>query len=390
VIFFFRIEQILVAANTSVAPPERPAHSRVASVLPPPPTVSSSRIRMDREPQTTSVGVSPIHDEDSSSSDESSDHGVDHRRQNESGSEHNTISDCDIGDTGSHHVGPPKSKMQQHGEIITGTTVDVSEEVAVPVGDVSMHRPPHVPQFQRGRARNVKAIGSFHSQPTNLKSGLSSGASRTYGGVIGGKALGNVPNIGDFNSTDVNSQFVDVEGTVNLFPSNTRPTTLDVDETAIIAVTIPFEKALSPLLQQVAKYYSPLSDNNERVYILDPNKHKWIVKGRFRDAVEFEDSVLHFWDQTKFGPILTIFLENDPEIVASAIPPSFHTHRSSSLLKSGSTSRSTSAPNRHSGSPGPTPFRGPSVLTDLHKEALLIFLGISLELPSLTDSLRNT
>jgi hypothetical protein len=48
----------------------------------------------------------------------------------------------------------------------------------------------------------------------------------------------------------------------------------------------------------------------------------------------------------------------------------------------------------HSGSsgpsPGPTPFKGPSTLTDLHKEALLIFLGISLKLPTLSDSLRNT
>jgi hypothetical protein len=41
-------------------------------------------------------------------------------------------------------------------------------------------------------------------------------------------------------------------------------------------------------------------------------------------------------------------------------------------------------------SPGPTPYKGPSTLTDLHKEALLLFLGISLELPTLSDSLRNT
>lgn len=45
-----------------------------------------------------------------------------------------------------------------------------------------------------------------------------------------------------------------------------------------------------------------------RVYILDPKKHKWIVKGRFRDAIEFEESVFQFWDQTKFGMSLTIFL----------------------------------------------------------------------------------
>jgi hypothetical protein len=51
-------------------------------------------------------------------------------------------------------------------------------------------------------------------------------------------------------------------------------------------------------------------DNNEQVYILDPKKRKWIVKGRFRDALEFQDSVLQFWDQASSGPILTIYLVN--------------------------------------------------------------------------------
>ena len=52
---------------------------------------------------------------------------------------------------------------------------------------------------------------------------------------------------------------IDLEGTVNIFPSNTRPTTIDIDETAVTAVIIPFEGALAPLLQHVVKYYSPMS-----------------------------------------------------------------------------------------------------------------------------------
>lgn len=114
--------------------------------------------------------------------------------------------------------------------------------------------------------------------------------SRAHGGILRGKALGNNPNVGDFDSVDVNSQSVDVEAIVNIFPSNTRPTTIDIEETAVIAVVIPFEGALAPLLQHVAKYYSPISgryfklyknaiiillfiDNNERVYILDSQTH---------------------------------------------------------------------------------------------------------------------
>lgn len=51
-------------------------------------------------------------------------------------------------------------------------------------------------------------------------------------------------------------------------------------------------------------------DNNERVYILDPQKRKWIAKGRYRDALEFQDSVFKLWDQTISGPTLTLFLVN--------------------------------------------------------------------------------
>ena len=52
---------------------------------------------------------------------------------------------------------------------------------------------------------------------------------------------------------------MDVEGIVNIFASNTRPTTIDIDETAIIAVIVPFEERLAPLLQSVARYCSPMS-----------------------------------------------------------------------------------------------------------------------------------
>ena len=259
----YRVEQKLVAANTPVAPPECPAHLHVASILPPPPTISSSRTRIEREPeitihsdvvsvlsplpnisssrthiehkpQTTSAKAShaPGDDQDitstsrsrtciehkpgaESNSNESSDSSVErnnrhtNRCNDQSGSEYNPTSDGDSDTSGPpgsieppvrigppHRIGLLKPKVQQH-----------SEEV-VADGDVSMQSPPHVTHSQRGRAPNVKAIGDFHhSQPAK-----SSGASRSYGGVIGGKALGNVLNIGNFDSKDVNRQFVDVEG----------------------------------------------------------------------------------------------------------------------------------------------------------------------------------
>jgi hypothetical protein len=128
--------------------------------------------------------------------------------------------------------------------------------------DVKMHSPPHASYSQRGRAHTVKAIGN--SSGSQLA--RSSGASKPYGATIRGRALGNAPNIGDFNAVDDNTS-IDIEGTVNLFPSNTRPTTVDIDETAVIAVTIPFEGSLAPLLQRIVKYYSPMSGKHFNHYL---------------------------------------------------------------------------------------------------------------------------
>lgn len=45
-----RVEHTLETAGTSVAPPKRTARSGTDSVLPPKPTLSSSRVRVNREP----------------------------------------------------------------------------------------------------------------------------------------------------------------------------------------------------------------------------------------------------------------------------------------------------------------------------------------------------
>ncbi|KAF8951729.1 hypothetical protein BDZ97DRAFT_1909735 [Flammula alnicola] len=407
------VEQLLEAAGTSVAPPECAACSSTASVLPPPPTVATTHARVEREPDITSrKAPATSHDDDSSTESGTDDSSTDHhRRGNDNARNDNACND------NSHHDSEDASDTDYTGDTDSDTDSDTDTSsdtddnsaadgnggdrneatasrvvrIGPPHGKPSQQRNVHMyspppPPSQRGRAHDVKAIGGLrHYQPTK-----SSGASRAYGGLFRGKALGNAPNIGDFESVNVHPQSVDVEGTVNIFPSNTRPTTLDIDETAIIAVTIPFEEALAPLLQHVAKYYSPISDNNERVYILDLQKSKWIVKGRFRQALEFDDSVLHLWDQTNFGPTLTLFLENDPEI-ASAIPPSFHSHRSFLATSRSSTSRSPSISSAiHSAAMVRSlPIAGPSSLASFD-EALLTFLGIPTELPNLGPASLRT
>ena len=156
------------------------------------------------------------------------------------------------------HIGPPsRAKWIQPAESVTATA-DTSD---LGILDVKMHSPPHGLSSQWGCAHTIKAIGS--SSGSQLA--RSSGASKPYGATIHGRALGNAPNIGDFNAVDEDTT-INIEGTVNLFPSNTWPTTVDVDETAVNAVTIPFEGALAPLLQHIIKYYSPMSGKHFKYY----------------------------------------------------------------------------------------------------------------------------
>jgi len=212
----------VVAAGTSVAPPERPAHLQAASVLPSAPTISSSRARIDREPKITAAkATTPSDDEDASSNSDSNhstksqDHSEDHDINSDSGTDDDSDSDINASSakTPAAHVriGPPsRSKPKQP---VTATADTTNRGIL----DVEMHSPPHAQPSQQGRARNVKVIGSSsHPQPVK-----SSGASKPYGGTIGGRAFGNAPNIGDFDLVEDNSPFNDVEGTVNLFPSNT-------------------------------------------------------------------------------------------------------------------------------------------------------------------------
>jgi hypothetical protein len=239
----------------------------VGSVLPPAPTISSSRAHVNREPELTAgkATTSPDTDSDSTSNGDAEQGADSQPDSGEHDSNNNFDSDHDIGGydarilSPSVRIGPPpRAKRTQPGEPVT-TTADTSD---LGILDVKMHSPPHALSSQRGRGRTVKAIGSL----SGSQLARSSGASKPYGATIRGRALGNAPNIGDFNAIDGDTP-VDVEGTVNLFPSNTRPTTVDIDETAVIAVTIPFEGALAPLLQHIVKYYSSMSGKHFKYYL---------------------------------------------------------------------------------------------------------------------------
>jgi len=137
-IIYFRVERQVVAAGTSVAPPERPSHSQKASFLPPPSTVSSSRARVNREPKITATKeATPSVDEDASS-DSGNDCSKDYSDTN-SGSGTDDDSDGDSYTKPSAtpiRRGPPsRSQPKQHNEPVMATAETSDHGIL----DVEMH-----------------------------------------------------------------------------------------------------------------------------------------------------------------------------------------------------------------------------------------------------------
>ncbi|KAF8961698.1 hypothetical protein BDZ97DRAFT_1759713 [Flammula alnicola] len=302
-------------------------------------------------------------------------------------SQHGKPSTAAADGDGNHHIGAPDqgsdtvtTALGQVKSTTTTTRVHRSDEsiTIAPDHDVVMNSPP----------RSLPTRAPLPGRQTHSEAGsITSGASRPYGGILRGRALGNAANIGDLNPDNMSPEPIDIEATVNLFVSKERPSSLDVDESAIISVQIPYVEQLAPLLEDVAKCYSPVRRENHRIYILD--RQKWVVKGRYNQVIDDLNLRVN-WTGSRNGPSVTLFLENETE-VASAIPPSFLSRRSVSLQSRSSSSRSVSSrsPSASSGivtGSLTAPLNentGPSTLPVPHKEALLTFLEIDTSLPYL-------
>ena len=102
-----------------MAPPECSARLQKASVLPPAPTISSSRARIDHEPEITAKAVASHEDEDSSDSSENTESDSSAKHSDASGnsgshSGHDSDSDRHTKiDAPPVRIGPPKSKSKQ-------------------------------------------------------------------------------------------------------------------------------------------------------------------------------------------------------------------------------------------------------------------------------------
>ena len=107
-----------------MAPPERSAQSQTASVLPCAPTVSSSRARIDREPEITTKAVASHEDKDSGDSNESGESDSSAKPSDGSGNSNFGSGHDSDGDHRAKNnappvrIGPPKSKPTKSVDVI--------------------------------------------------------------------------------------------------------------------------------------------------------------------------------------------------------------------------------------------------------------------------------
>ena len=276
---------MLEAAATSVAPPERRPRSPTASVLPPVPTMVGTRVRIPREPEITakktdigkSDGSSETTDNDNTEDDSNSKSGSEFNKEEDSedwdSDEAKTKYLIPVLHDSKIRIGPPtrKARCQHSKPSMTHPTTAFEASLAPDDGtylslyfhfiytiissniDVIMNSPPCSGLSQ-------VAMGVHRGRPTDIKD-LSpprpSGASRPYGGVFRAHALGNAPNMADREPVNPTEPIL-VQGKVNYFVTKDPPSTVDVDTLSLTAILSPCYPTLRPLLERVARRYSPV------------------------------------------------------------------------------------------------------------------------------------
>ncbi|KAK2459267.1 hypothetical protein APHAL10511_008716 [Amanita phalloides] len=130
------------------------------------------------------------------------------------------------------------------------------------------------------------------------------GASCTIGGHFRGRALGNIFNAGD--AKDVMEGDTTMIGKVKIFRAGEDPSTTKPQMTMKVKVG----SNLAPVLGQLAKRYSPVKKNNNRVFIYEEGN--WSVKGHFDAAVEDDDSIV--WERESGEYSLLVALDEDKSI----------------------------------------------------------------------------
>jgi len=122
---------------------------------------------------------------------------------------------------------------------------------------------------QRGRSTTPKAAtavldGDVRMQSPQNSSASLRGASRTVGGLFRGNAVGNSLNAADFSNHDNNNYIGPVHGQVNIYLAQDDPSRLSPDSLTPYARFLHDyapQTPIAPVLQKVARKYSPVRSN---------------------------------------------------------------------------------------------------------------------------------
>ena len=276
-----------------------------ASVLPPAPTVTSSRVRINRENLMLYVfiiilitcvcinyepalreksddemkekgkGKHEVEDEDKDESDEDKDEGED-----ESDEDMDEGKDAPV----IMRFGPPKRRSGPSG---------------------SGHVDGNIYFF----TTIIFYLFIFHLDIANLQlptiQAPANGSSRSTGGTLRGRALGIAPNIGDVFD-DMHEEVRPLaRGRINVTIVEQPPGDVVIENpTSHLKVMSPCYETFAPLMKKVAKSYSPVRNHNYRVYALD--QQQWSIMGRYNVVVEDDESVV--WEKDEGGNVTHILL----------------------------------------------------------------------------------
>ncbi|KAK2464071.1 hypothetical protein APHAL10511_003901 [Amanita phalloides] len=141
------------------------------------------------------------------------------------------------------------------------------------------------------------------------------GSSRVTGGILRGRAIGNVLNLPD--ADDMVEPAIPAKGTVKLFsdlalkPSQHKPA---------FTFSTRAESSLGPVLERLGRFYSPVRHNNYQIFVHEGGS--WNLKGRFSHAVEEDEDILWVTDN---GQLTLAVCAEGKDILAAPVGQPVHT-----------------------------------------------------------------
>jgi hypothetical protein len=308
---FLRSEAILQSRKISVAPPQRP-HKGSVSYLP----FAAPRSKFYRERLVNE-------DEEEEEEEEDEDEYVDEDEEIEGGNTTKETADSDPAGMveGEKNVEDILAGISEREETSNDEKGDDSivddlglEKMNVEKGDDSgLVAGADMNKDKEGTGVIASGDATMASPPP--ASPPPEGSSRVTGGVLRGRAVGNVLSFTDAQDL-LTTNFVPAKGTVRLYPDLSHNPSYNKP---IITLKTEAKPTLGPVLKRLARGYSPIRNNNYRIYVHEEGS--WSIKGRYNDAVEDDEEIT--WVPGNGQLTLSICAEGK-DIFASASVPSSH------------------------------------------------------------------